>query len=86
MTQPKIADTRPKKLAVEPGNYSWCACGQSQNQPFCDGSHRGSAFTPVRFTLAEGKEAFFCMCKRTKNPPYCDGTHKTLPPPDAPVA
>ncbi|HET9149161.1 MAG TPA: CDGSH iron-sulfur domain-containing protein, partial [Alphaproteobacteria bacterium] len=22
--------------------YWWCSCGQSRNQPFCDGSHKGT--------------------------------------------
>ncbi len=78
MSQAKVAGTSPAKVALEPGMYAWCACGQSKNQPFCDGSHRGGAFVPVRFSLEQGKEVFLCMCKTTKNPPYCDGSHKTL--------
>ena len=85
MSEAKIADTRPMRLAVEAGTHSWCACGQSQKQPFCDGSHRGGAFSPVRFTLEERKEISLCMCKQTKNPPYCDGSHKALLPPNPPV-
>jgi CDGSH-type Zn-finger protein len=44
----------------------------------CDGSHKGSAFTPLAFTADATKEAWLCQCKRTSNPPYCDGTHKKL--------
>jgi CDGSH-type Zn-finger protein len=78
MSQPKVAATSPVKVALEAGTRSWCACGESKNQPFCDGSHKAGPFVPVRFTLEEGKEVFLCMCKTTKNPPYCDGSHKTL--------
>ena len=47
------------------------------DQPFCDGSHQGTGFEPVEFTVAEKKEVALCQCKQTKTPPYCDGTHQT---------
>jgi CDGSH-type Zn-finger protein len=86
MTQPKVADIRPIKLPVAAGTHYWCACGLSQGQPFCDGSHKGGTFAPLQFTLEVGKDASLCMCKLTKNPPYCDGSHKALQPPAPPVA
>jgi CDGSH-type Zn-finger protein len=58
--------------------YYWCSCGQSQRQPFCDGSHKGSSSTPLAFTVAEAGEKYLCTCKATRNPPYCDGSHKRL--------
>ena len=27
-------------------SYYWCSCGKSSKQPFCDGSHKGTAFNP----------------------------------------
>jgi CDGSH-type Zn-finger protein len=63
---------------VEPGAYWWCACGLSKSQPFCDGSHKGSSFTPVEYKAAETTKAFFCACKRSAKKPLCDGTHKKL--------
>ena len=79
MPKPKIADTKPVSVELEEGeDYYWCACGRSKNQPFCDGSHRGTEFTPVSFQPQEAGTAYLCMCKHTKNPPYCDGTHATL--------
>lgn len=68
----------PSQVNLEPGQYFWCACGKSSAQPFCNGSHRGSEFTPVLFVVDQKSDAFLCQCKQTKNPPYCDGTHKTL--------
>ena len=80
MINPAIAGRAPKKTKLEAGEeYHWCACGQSQNQPFCDGSHAGTEFSPVEFRATETGDAFLCMCKHTKNPPYCDGSHKDLP-------
>ena len=75
--QPKVADNKPMAVNLEQGkDYYWCACGKSANQPFCDGSHSGSPFTPQNFTCEKAGEAYLCMCKKTKNPPYCDGSHK----------
>lgn len=56
-------------------DYWWCACGKSNNQPFCDGSHKGSGFSPVQYTATESKTAWFCVCKKTGNRPFCDGSH-----------
>ena len=80
MAKPEIADNKPIAVTLEKGKeYYWCACGRSQNQPFCDGSHRGTEFTPAVFKAEEDGEAWLCMCKHTGNPPYCDGTHAKLP-------
>jgi CDGSH iron-sulfur domain-containing protein 3 len=74
-----VAGRAPIPVEVEAGkSYWWCACGQSKNQPFCDSSHKGSAFTPVEFMATESKKVFFCVCKQTGTPPFCDGTHNKL--------
>lgn len=76
---PKIAQTAPYPVEVEEGkSYFWCACGQSAKQPFCDGSHKGSDFTPVKYTAEASKKVFFCGCKHTAKAPLCDGSHKAL--------
>jgi CDGSH-type Zn-finger protein len=77
MTQAVRAGDSPTAVKVEQGkDYWWCACGQSKNQPFCDGSHKGSSFTPVKYSATESKEVYFCNCKATANQPLCDGSHK----------
>ena len=78
MDKPKIADLKPKPVELEKNEYYWCACGLSQNQPFCDGSHAGTEFQPKAFTPDAAGEVHLCMCKHTTNPPYCDGSHASL--------
>ncbi|ERP31330.1 CDGSH iron-sulfur domain-containing protein [Chitinivibrio alkaliphilus] len=78
MKKPIVAKTEPARLTLDPGTYSWCSCGKSENQPFCDGSHVGTDFAPYIVTLTEQKKVSLCQCKQTKNPPYCDGTHRSL--------
>lgn len=76
---PRIAQKAPYATPVEAGKtYFWCACGQSKNQPFCDSSHKGSSFTPLKFEATESKTVYFCGCKQSAKAPICDGTHKTL--------
>ncbi len=73
----EIAGREPVRVKVECDKaYFWCSCGQSANQPFCDGSHKGTDFAPQRW-VADGDGAkFFCTCKQTDNAPFCDGSHK----------
>ncbi|MFL3656846.1 MAG: CDGSH iron-sulfur domain-containing protein [Opitutales bacterium] len=50
MSYAKRAGDRPTKVDLEADEtYAYCACGQSANQPFCDGAHRGSGFRPHIF-------------------------------------
>ncbi|MCB2113502.1 MAG: CDGSH iron-sulfur domain-containing protein [Parvularculaceae bacterium] len=79
MSEPVIAAVKPCLVQLEEGRaYSWCACGRSARQPFCDGSHKGTGIEPVRFRSEKSEEALLCACKRTKTPPYCDGSHNAL--------
>ena len=79
MSTPNIAQKSPYAVAVEAGkDYWWCACGNSKNQPFCDGSHKGGPFTPLKYSASEAGTVYFCGCKHSANKPMCDGTHKTL--------
>ena len=58
----------PYAVECEAGKtYFWCACGKSTNQPFCDGSHKGTEFTPVAFKAEDSKKMyFFCGCKKNR--------------------
>jgi CDGSH iron-sulfur domain-containing protein 3 len=79
MAEPFIAQKGPYPAELEAGRtYLWCACGLSENQPFCDGSHGGTGLTPIRFVAPETGTAYLCGCKHTCNKPFCDGTHGGL--------
>lgn len=79
MEKPIIAGKEPIMLDLKRGEtYSWCSCGRSKDQPFCDGSHEGTSFEPLSFTAENDGEVALCTCKLTKTPPYCDGTHLAI--------
>jgi CDGSH-type Zn-finger protein len=79
MSDAKIAQKGPYKINVVEGKkYFWCACGLSNRQPFCDGSHKNTDFAPVRYDALESKAIFFCGCKHTGSNPLCDGSHNKL--------
>ncbi len=78
MTSPVRASNTPFAVTVEQGkSYFWCSCGQSKNQPFCDGSHKvDGVFSPVKYSATESKQVYFCGCKASASQPLCDGSHK----------
>ena len=78
MADPVIAETAPAIVELDGGTYYWCRCGQSQNQPFCDGAHAGTDFSPMKVELTEKRRVALCQCKHTGNEPFCDGAHATL--------
>ena len=74
----RAGDTPIGVDVIEGKSYYWCSCGKSSKQPFCDGSHEGTEFLPLKVKLDEEKDVFFCGCKMSKNGAFCDGTHKDL--------
>ena len=79
MSKPESPQNAPYPVEVEEGkSYFWCSCGKSSKQPFCDGSHKGSEFTPVKYEAEKSGKVFFCGCKASGTSPLCDGSHKNL--------
>jgi CDGSH-type Zn-finger protein len=79
LMEPKVSQKSPIAAELQAGKtIYWCTCGQSANQPYCDGSHKGSTFAPLPYTPAASGTAYLCACKHSKNPPLCDGSHQSL--------
>jgi CDGSH-type Zn-finger protein/mannose-6-phosphate isomerase-like protein (cupin superfamily) len=79
MTKPQIPSRKGFYFELKAGEcYRWCSCGRSKRQPFCDGSHAGTSFAPVRFEAQSDEEVILCGCKHTATPPFCDGSHSNL--------
>ena len=77
--EPVVAAKEPALVKIEDGkSYFWCACGRSKNQPFCDGSHKGTKFTPVEYIAVKNGMVMMCQCKKSKRAPICDGSHNSL--------
>jgi CDGSH-type Zn-finger protein len=70
------AQNKPFVMEMQPGRYSWCSCGESKKQPFCDGSHGETGMYPIVEILTEPKTISWCGCKASQNKPFCDGTHQ----------
>jgi len=78
MSEAECPQKKPYVVELEPGTYWWCSCGKSSSQPFCDGSHKGTDFTPVALEITEKKKYGLCGCKQTRTPVMCDGSHKDI--------
>ena len=80
MEKPKSSQKSPYKVKVEKGKiYFWCACGFSNKQPFCDGTHKiEGKFKSLKYLADGSKDIYFCGCKLSQNAPFCDGSHSKL--------
>ena len=78
MEKPVIVQKRSLKLEMEPGTYMWCACGRSNKQPYCDGSHKGTGFKPQKVVIEEKQVFPWCMCRYSEKGARCDGKHREL--------
>lgn len=76
-SKPDCPNRQPIQVSTDPSKtYYWCTCGKSKKQPFCDGAHSGTSFSPLPFKPKPGETTvYLCQCKRTENAPYCDGAH-----------
>jgi CDGSH iron-sulfur domain-containing protein 3 len=78
MAEPTVVQKCPYVVEEEPKKIWWCSCGESKTQPYCDGAHKGSEFSPVLHEVEAKKKVAWCGCKKTGTPPFCDGSHSKL--------
>ncbi len=79
MDTPNVYAKEPIMIDLEAGKeYHFCTCGKSETQPFCNGSHKGTGFTPMPFSVDKDQKAALCQCKNSANLPFCDGTHVSM--------
>ena len=78
MKRGKIAGKAPIIKNEEAGTYFWCACGMSESQPYCDGSHKGSDIEPKKVVLEKDRRMAWCACKQSLDGHACDGSHRML--------
>ena len=78
MENPTAEALKPMIMEIDEGTIYWCSCGKSRNQPFCDGSHAGTSFSPLEVLVERKRKFAMCLCKHTRNPPYCDGAHSKI--------
>ena len=79
MNSPKIASLYPIMTEIKKDvEYYYCTCGYSQKQPFCDGAHKKTSFSPLVFSSPVNSHEALCRCKQTRLAPYCDGKHAKL--------
>lgn len=79
---PVVTANHAFAVQVEAGKtYSWCSCGLTKIEPFCDGAHKAyknadgtSIMKSVKFTAEENTTVYLCGCKYSKTAPFCDQT------------
>ena len=79
MDAPVCSKKAPYVVEAEEGKtYYYCTCGLTENQPFCDGKHKGTDFKPEPYTAEKSGNVYFCGCRASKMGAVCDGEHKNL--------
>lgn len=69
---------QPYVIQESAGTKFYCVCGLSDNQPYCDGSHKGTGCAPMKVEIEADRRCAYCGCRQSKELPFCDGSHSYL--------
>ena len=69
---------KPYVCEEKAGKKAYCTCGMSQNQPYCDGSHKATDMKPIIVDIEKDRRVAWCGCRQSKELPFCDGSHSYL--------
>jgi len=78
MSDEVVFPKQPYVVDESAGNKAYCVCGFSNNQPYCDGSHKACGKRPIIVDIECDKKVAYCGCRQSRNLPFCDGTHSRL--------
>ncbi|MGI6457602.1 MAG: CDGSH iron-sulfur domain-containing protein [bacterium] len=73
-----VYQNKPYIVNETAGTKLICTCGLSSNQPYCDGSHKGTGKKPCVVKIEKDRRVAYCGCCSSREMPFCDGTHSIL--------
>lgn len=65
----------PVVVFLSPGEHAVCHCGESSEEPLCDGQQGSRCQHAKKFLVEKEGPVPLCLCGQTQTPPVCDGNH-----------
>ena len=80
MSVPTVALKSPTSTEVEGKSYFLCNCVKRSKQPLCDGSHKETYFTTLRYTAARSDKVSFADARTVRREHYLMGATRRFNP------
>ncbi len=65
----------PVIVELTPGDHRICHCGESLQEPLCDGDNGAECRKATVFHIEKAGMIPICRCGRSGTDPICDGSH-----------